>query len=153
MNGICIAVQSLLCYLTADGAFVLNLKKRAEDAIKKHTKKCRYKNDKKKLSIGNAKCEGYERDYTGDGRIDDSDEVIEQKKKSEVSLPAEMSFLRSEGSAIVTAFKAGGAPMASMKGDLGDINSRGVTVRCFEPDGVCGETRQASVRLCNSQEA
>ncbi|MBR4941417.1 MAG: hypothetical protein IKZ19_05405 [Clostridia bacterium] len=67
--------------------------------------------------------------------------AIVPEKKSEVSLPAEMSFLRSEGSAIVTAFKAGGAPMASMKGDLGDINSRGVTVRCFEPDGVCGETR------------
>ncbi|MBQ5972557.1 MAG: hypothetical protein IJL69_00005, partial [Oscillospiraceae bacterium] len=55
-------------------------------------------------------------------------------------LAPKMSFFRAEGSGIVTAVKAGGAPMASMK-TVGGIAERGVTVRFFEPDGLAGETK------------
>lgn len=62
----------------------------------------------------------------------------------EKKLPQTMSFMRSEGDAVVTAFKLGGTPMASMKGNIGSAAERGVTVRCFEPNGVCGETKLVS---------
>lgn len=57
------------------------------------------------------------------------------------SLPGSMSFVKSEGNAIITAIKAGGAPMAAMKGNIGDIAQRGVTIRCFEPDGMTSTTK------------
>ncbi|MBQ1955988.1 MAG: hypothetical protein II350_09675 [Clostridia bacterium] len=70
--------------------------------------------------------------------------AVVPEKKNELKLPAKMSFVRSEGSAVVTAVKLGGTPMASMKGELGTAAERGLTVRCFEPDGVCGETKITS---------
>ncbi|MGN1451173.1 MAG: glycoside hydrolase family 38 C-terminal domain-containing protein [Eubacteriales bacterium] len=66
--------------------------------------------------------------------------VVPAEKRA-LGLPAEMSFLRTEGSGIVTAVKAGGMPMASMKGNIGGIEERGITVRCFEPDGMASETK------------
>lgn len=50
-------------------------------------------------------------------------------------LPEQKSFLKSSGDFIVTAFKAGGYPLAAMQGKYGDIFSRGITVRGFEPHG------------------
>jgi len=61
--------------------------------------------------------------------------------REEACLPGSMSFVRTEGSAIVTAIKAGGAPMAAMKAARGDMQARGITLRCFEPDGVASDTR------------
>lgn len=58
-----------------------------------------------------------------------------------VKLPSDMSFLQTEGTAVVTALKIGGVPMASMSGKIGTPAQRGITVRCFEPDGVKSETR------------
>ena len=60
---------------------------------------------------------------------------------TEPKLPGSLSFVRTNGNAIVTAIKAGGAPMASMEGKRGDLYQRGITIRCFEPDGVAAETR------------
>ena len=67
--------------------------------------------------------------------------VVPAQTRADAALPSAMSFLRSEGSAIVTAVKAGGAPMASMHGHIGSLEERGITVRCFEPDGVASNTR------------
>ncbi len=67
--------------------------------------------------------------------------AVVPKNTGASKLPAEMSFMKSEGNAIVTAFKLGGTPMASMKANYGSVSERGVTVRCFEPDGVEAETK------------
>lgn len=67
--------------------------------------------------------------------------AVNTKRDKNASLPPKMSILQTEGNAIVTALKAGGAPMASMSGKIGTIAERGITVRCFEPDGVKAETR------------
>ena len=67
--------------------------------------------------------------------------VAPDTTQKDANLPATMCFLKTEGSAIVTAVKAGGAPMASMRSQIGGIGERGITIRCFEPDGVASETR------------
>lgn len=56
-------------------------------------------------------------------------------------LPEEMSFLKVNGSFAVTAFKAGGYPMASLKKEHGDILSRGLVLRGFETDGVASNVK------------
>jgi hypothetical protein len=50
-------------------------------------------------------------------------------------LPESKSFLKSNSGFIVTAFKLGGYPLAAMQGKYGDIFSRGLTLRGFEPNG------------------
>ena len=54
-------------------------------------------------------------------------------------LPEQKSFLKSNADFIVTAFKLKGYPAASMRGNLGDIQSRGLALRGFEPDGAKGK--------------
>lgn len=51
-------------------------------------------------------------------------------------LPESKSFLKSNPGFIVTAFKLGGYPLATMQGKTGDVFSRGLTLRGFEPDGA-----------------
>lgn len=53
-------------------------------------------------------------------------------------LPESKSFLKSNPGFIVTAFKLGGYPLATMQGKTGDVFSRGLTIRGFEPHGVDG---------------
>ena len=67
--------------------------------------------------------------------------VAAAETRADAALPAAKSFIRTEGNAIVTAVKAGGAPMASMSGKIGSLEERGITIRCFEPDGVSAHTR------------
>lgn len=67
--------------------------------------------------------------------------VTADNTRPDASLPGAMSFIRTEGNAIVTAVKAGGAPMASMLSKIGSLEERGITIRCFEPDGVAAHTR------------
>lgn len=57
------------------------------------------------------------------------------EKAAKAPLPESKSFLKTNGSFIVTAFKPGGYPLASMKGQYGDIYQRGFALRGFEPDG------------------
>ncbi len=56
-------------------------------------------------------------------------------------LPESKGFLKSNTDFIVTAFKAAGYPLAAMKGRHGDIFSRGLTVRGFEPHGQDGAAK------------
>ncbi len=56
-------------------------------------------------------------------------------------LPENKGFLKSNKDFIITAFKAAGYPLATMKGDHGDIFSRGLTVRGFEPHGQDGAAK------------
>lgn len=63
------------------------------------------------------------------------------KSGENASLPSQMSFLAAEGDAVVTALKAGGAPMAAMSGKIGTLAERGITVRCFESDGIKSESK------------
>lgn len=51
-------------------------------------------------------------------------------------LPESKSFLKTDRNFIVTAFKAAGYPMASMKGRFGGVAERGLTLRGFEPHGA-----------------
>ena len=67
--------------------------------------------------------------------------VAAENTRADAKLPSAMSFIRTEGNAIVTAVKAGGAPMASMTSKIGSLEERGITIRCFEPDGVASHTR------------
>lgn len=60
--------------------------------------------------------------------------VTDTNEGENVFLPEEMSFLKVNGNFSVTAFKAGGYPMASMKTPVG-IRERGLTIRGFETDG------------------
>lgn len=50
-------------------------------------------------------------------------------------LPEIKSFLKSGSGFIVTAFKLAGYPLATMQGKYGDVFSRGLTLRGFEPNG------------------
>lgn len=54
-------------------------------------------------------------------------------------LPEENAFLKVNGPFAVTAFKAGGFPLASMKNTTAGIERRGLTVRGFETDGRSGK--------------
>ena len=56
-------------------------------------------------------------------------------------LPEQKSFLKSSVDFIVTAFKAGGYPLAAMQGEYGDIFNRGITLRGFEPHGQEGRAK------------
>ncbi|MCL2508904.1 MAG: hypothetical protein FWF05_06985 [Oscillospiraceae bacterium] len=56
-------------------------------------------------------------------------------------LPLKKSFMKCDGDFVVTAFKAGGYPMAQMKADDGTMAERGFVLRGFEPNGVTGRTR------------
>jgi alpha-mannosidase len=56
-------------------------------------------------------------------------------------LPESMSFVKSNPDFIVTAFKLKGYPLATMQGDYGDVFSRGLTIRGFEPNGVDGTAK------------
>ncbi len=51
-------------------------------------------------------------------------------------LPPKKSFVCSSDNFILTSFKAGGYPMAQMKSELGDIKTRGFSLRGFEIDGA-----------------
>ena len=64
--------------------------------------------------------------------------VTDFEKSKEASLPTSYSLLKTEGNIIVTSVKAGGYPMASMKGDFGTLETRGIALRFFEADGICG---------------
>ncbi len=57
------------------------------------------------------------------------------KEAENQPLPENKSFLESNRDFIVTAFKAAGYPLAAMHGKFGDIFSRGLTLRGFEPNG------------------
>ena len=59
-------------------------------------------------------------------------------------LPEEKSFMKVNGSFAVTAFKAGGYPMAALKNKHGDILSRGLTLRGFETDGANSKVKVTS---------
>ncbi len=56
-------------------------------------------------------------------------------------LPSQKSFLRSSDDFVVTAFKLAGYPLASLRGQHGDVYERGLTVRGFEPHGVTANAK------------
>lgn len=55
-------------------------------------------------------------------------------------LPESKSFFKTDGTFIVTAFKAGGYPLAKMEGGIKSVFERGITVRGFESNGTDCET-------------
>ena len=57
------------------------------------------------------------------------------------ALPEKISFMECDGDFLITAVKAGGYPLASMKGNIGDITQRGIALRGFEPDGAAGVSK------------
>lgn len=67
--------------------------------------------------------------------------VTEFSRSDDANLPQEKSFLSADDSVIVTAFKAGGYPYASMKGNAGTVAERGIALRCFEQNGVSADAR------------
>ncbi|MEI6578842.1 MAG: glycoside hydrolase family 38 C-terminal domain-containing protein, partial [Eubacteriales bacterium] len=56
-------------------------------------------------------------------------------------LPENKSFLKSNKDFILTAFKLAGYPLSIMQGNYGDIFSRGLTLRGFEPNGEDGAAK------------
>lgn len=56
-------------------------------------------------------------------------------------LPEEKSFIKSEGAFAVTAFKAGGYPLAAMNRTDRSPKERGLVLRGFETDGMSGKIR------------
>ncbi|MBQ1223246.1 MAG: hypothetical protein IIX84_03075, partial [Oscillospiraceae bacterium] len=67
--------------------------------------------------------------------------VADVERAKDADLPLSYSMLKTEGNIVVTSVKAGGYPMASMKGDFGNLEMRGIAVRFFEADGMCGEAK------------
>lgn len=53
-------------------------------------------------------------------------------------LPLSKSFIKCNEDFIITTIKAGGYPMAAMKGRFGSIEERGLIIRGFEPNGTNG---------------
>jgi alpha-mannosidase len=66
--------------------------------------------------------------------------VSEFKTIDKPFLPESKSFLKTDGSFIVTAFKAGGYPLANMHGNIPSIFERGLTIRGFESNGTDSES-------------
>lgn len=58
------------------------------------------------------------------------------KKSKNVFLPSEKSFVNCSNSYVLTSFKAGGYPLASLKGKMPHISERGFTIRGFEQNGI-----------------
>lgn len=56
-------------------------------------------------------------------------------------LPETRGFVKTSGDVILTALKAGGNPMASMRKNYGDIFERGIALRVFEPHGLTAQAR------------
>ncbi|MCL2446762.1 MAG: hypothetical protein FWD06_08355 [Oscillospiraceae bacterium] len=52
------------------------------------------------------------------------------------ALPPRKSFVQVDENFVVTSLKLGGYPLASMKKELGDVHTRGLTLRGFECNGV-----------------
>lgn len=67
--------------------------------------------------------------------------LTDTESAKETFLPEEKSFLKSEGNFAVTAFKAGGYPLASMNNINGAPKERGLTLRGFETDGLDGKIK------------
>lgn len=64
--------------------------------------------------------------------------VADVKPAADAAMPASFSLLKTENDVIVTAIKAGGYPMASMKGKIGSLAERGIAVRFYEENGLSG---------------
>lgn len=56
-------------------------------------------------------------------------------------MPESFSLLKSQSGITVTSVKAGGYPMASMKGNFGTLSDRGIAIRYFEDRGLFGEAK------------
>lgn len=70
--------------------------------------------------------------------------VAQTEQAADATMPTSMSLLRADDNVIVTAVKAGGYPYAVMKGQVGSLAERGITFRCFEPNG---RTAKAQIHL------
>lgn len=64
--------------------------------------------------------------------------VLDTKDGENTFLPEENSFVKSDSGFAVTAFKAGGYPMAVMKNADTPLSERGLALRGFETDGLSG---------------
>lgn len=71
-----------------------------------------------------------------------NDPLIGRKadNSSDNTLPDKMSFVKCGGNFILTSFKAGGYPLASLKGKIPDIAERGFALRGFEQNGLASDT-------------
>lgn len=58
------------------------------------------------------------------------------KRKDNPYLPETAEYLRAEGRVLITSVKAGGAPVAALKADYGQLSERGISIRLFETDGL-----------------
>ncbi|MBR5519876.1 MAG: hypothetical protein IKU55_04075, partial [Clostridia bacterium] len=67
--------------------------------------------------------------------------VADVETVADAAMPASYSLVKTNEDVIVTAVKAGGYPMASMKGNFGTIADRGVAIRFFEENGMSGEAK------------
>jgi alpha-mannosidase len=66
--------------------------------------------------------------------------AVERTESRNPTLPERQSYLKTDENVIVTAVKAGGYPMASMKDETKPISERGIAIRFFEPNGLDTET-------------